>query len=870
MILFQFLCRKNVPFLFLISSLLTCCEWRRFIGRCRRRVCKIGLAAAQANAGGEMAFLGNCLSAQILFLTNAVYPLLLIHILNVQKSFSKYTSGKTREKGRKMKRKYRVILIAVCLACIGCLLLACTGNRPSDKNNQNQKDDLEMNGNGEILISVFWPPMKGFTTAEQYDLLKEAGIDLLEWGTDPIFTDPGTLEEMLKLCGERGIQVTVADSDFTDLLGKTDEQLRQLARRYREYDCVAGFYLKDEPSNANPYGRIARIFREEMPGCLVQLNMLPMGALQDPKGHAEDWINAAGPENMSYLSYDQYPFGLEAGSVPQMFANMNFVREIGLKYGVDTALYLQSVGVINGFRRPTVSETRYHASAALAYGYKNLKYFTYMTPVDRGNEEFTDAIIRPDGTKSDTFDGIADINRSVKKVSKILGNLDALEIYHHGRADSATVMLPEDWYLSAGADQTDFLVSLMKDRVNGRNYLMIVNKDYTNDAKITFRLQGVSALTDVTGGAEAAAAVPIENGAFTAEFSAGAFRLYQLEKGVDLTKPYADASAQNLALEKPIYASYSVGENGYYACRANDGTRFSSASVKGWRYQRTAENREDPEIYLMVDLKRAVEINRVDLYPTGAYGTDSFGTYFPVEYSILYSEDGKEWCAAASHITEQPTQTEIPTVTFDTVSARYVKLVLHQCRQAGGREVAELAEIEIYHDTGTQEIQKPFVPDETITAENNAALHKPVTVSSSVENWGWMKSHLTDGNIETGWSSQIKIHMNDPFGEEWLIVDLQETYPIDLVLLYPRQDGTSAYFPKSFKIEVSEDRKNWTEAARCTEAAGLGALPRACSFSAVPARYIRVTALEMTDALGGNDGYLFQLSEVEVYRQDRS
>lgn len=727
-----------------------------------------------------------------------------------------------------------------------------------------------MNGNGEILISVFWPPMKGFTTAEQYDLLKEAGIDLLEWGTDPIFTDPGTLEEMLKLCGERGIQVTVADSDFTDLLGKTDEQLRQLARRYREYDCVAGFYLKDEPSNANPYGRIARIFREEMPGCLVQLNMLPMGALQDPKGHAEDWINAAGPENMSYLSYDQYPFGLEAGSVPQMFANMNFVREIGLKYGVDTALYLQSVGVINGFRRPTVSETRYHASAALAYGYKNLKYFTYMTPVDRGNEEFTDAIIRPDGTKSDTFDGIADINRSVKKVSKILGNLDALEIYHHGRADSATVMLPEDWYLSAGADQTDFLVSLMKDRVNGRNYLMIVNKDYTNDAKITFRLQGVSALTDVTGGAEAAAAVPIENGAFTAEFSAGGFRLYQLEKGVDLTKPYADASAQNLALEKPIYASYSVGENGYYACRANDGTRFSSASVKGWRYQRTAENREDPEIYLMVDLKRAVEINRVDLYPTGAYGTDSFGTYFPVEYSILYSEDGKEWCAAASHITEQPTQTEIPTVTFDTVSARYVKLVLHQCRQAGGREVAELAEIEIYHDTGTQEIQKPFVPDETITAENNAALHKPVTVSSSVENWGWMKSHLTDGNIETGWSSQIKIHMNDPFGEEWLIVDLQETYPIDLVLLYPRQDGTSAYFPKSFKIEVSEDRKNWTEAARCTEAAGLGALPRACSFSAVPARYIRVTALEMTDALGGNDGYLFQLSEIEVYRQDRS
>ena len=89
-----------------------------------------------------------------------------------------------------MRRKYRIILIAVCLVCISGLLLACTD---SDKNKE--KDDLKMSGNGEILISVFWPPMKGFTTAEQYDLLKEAGIDLLEWGTDPIFTDPETLEE---------------------------------------------------------------------------------------------------------------------------------------------------------------------------------------------------------------------------------------------------------------------------------------------------------------------------------------------------------------------------------------------------------------------------------------------------------------------------------------------------------------------------------------------------------------------------------------------------------------------------------------------------------------------------------------------------
>ena len=105
-----------------------------------------------------------------------------------------------------------------------------------------------------------------------------------------------------------------------------------------------------------------------------------------------------------------------------MFGNMNFVREVGLKYNVDTALYIQSVGVLDKFRRTNANEIRYHTSAALAYGYKNLKYFTWITPVERG-EDFTLAIISPEGEKTDLFDGVAQINRDIKKVSSILESL---------------------------------------------------------------------------------------------------------------------------------------------------------------------------------------------------------------------------------------------------------------------------------------------------------------------------------------------------------------------------------------------------------------------------------------------------------------
>ena len=68
----------------------------------------------------------------------------------------------------------------------------------------------------DILLSVFWPPMEGFTTEKQFDYLAEADIDLLEYGTDPIFTAPETIEAVLRLATEKGLKITVADRDFVN------------------------------------------------------------------------------------------------------------------------------------------------------------------------------------------------------------------------------------------------------------------------------------------------------------------------------------------------------------------------------------------------------------------------------------------------------------------------------------------------------------------------------------------------------------------------------------------------------------------------------------------------------------------------------
>lgn len=771
-----------------------------------------------------------------------------------------------------MRKKWISLLLGAC-TLVGCLLLqACHQEKALTRPtagpgwDEDQSDVVPLNGGFErrdILLSVFWPPSKGFTTAEQFDYLVEAGIDLLEWGDDPIFTHKQTLEDMLRLCGERGLQVTVADGDFYNLLGLSDEELQAFVDRYKEMDCVAGYYLKDEPSNANPYGRVARFLSKADPDCITALNLLPAWALADPEGHAVDWVNAAGPENLRYLSYDQYPFGWQEGSRPSsLYANLDLIRRVGLAYGVDTALYIQSVGVVNNFRQTTVEECRFHTSAALAYGYKNLKYFTWMTPVNRG-ENFTDAIIKPDGTKSERFDGIAENNRNIKKVGSILGNLDAVEIYHNGTEDPDTTKLPSHWYLQAN-DSSDFLVSLMVDRFDGRNYLMIVNKNFQKDVSLSFRLTGADSLEDVTEGADKATSVRLQDGVFSGDFLAGGFRLYRLPEGVNWKLPYLDASDSNLALEKPVYSSSSLGQSGSYTTKANDGVRFSTDASMGWQFS----EEEGQDGWLLIDLLRPVLLNRLDLYAMGK-GVE-YGFLFPSNFQVWASCDNKEYHLLLEQKDYVLLDEAPASFRFDTTKARFIKITVSGGVKLGGRHVAALSEVELYYDDGSvPAMALPNRSENLPAAGDNVALGCTTLVSSTLErpDWGWSQKFLNDGVTEqttthAGWTSQTGIHMHRD-AQESVLFYLGEPVSIDRVVVHPC--NSSIYFPQNFVVEVSLDGCSWTEVGSYQGKGVPAKTPQTISFEAVTARYVQVTATKLRGTPNG-DGYLFQTAEIEIFR----
>lgn len=154
---------------------------------------------------------------------------------------------------------------------------------------------------------------------------------------------------------------------------------------------------------------------------------------------------------------------------------------------------------------------------------------------------------------------------------------------------------------------------------------------------------------------------------------------------------------------------------------------------------------------------------------------------------------------------------------------------------------------------------------------DNLALGAIVTASST--NHGGKKTDLVDGihsmnsDKDGRWSSDSNNDTATPdeADREWVTINLGEVKSVAEVVLYPRVFGN--YFPEAYEILVSEDGENWTTVytvAYDELASKNSTIARYHIFDSVNAQYVKVVATKMTN-YDGSYGYIFQLSEVEVY-----
>lgn len=716
-----------------------------------------------------------------------------------------------------------------------------------------------------IMLSIFWPPTPDYITDEQYKLIADAGVNWVMGSGEETLATPENQKKMLELCAKYGIGMTVSDGNFgNNLLGKSQEKIAEYVGNYKNVPGAYGFYILDEPFNPNGYVDAYIALKKANPEAYMHLNFLPGGAYGSQERYysqMNDWCvlcaNSGYP--VDYLIFDNYPFGLQAGSMDRagFMANLRTCHDVGLANGVKTGTYIQTVQQDVAFRRPTDSEIRYEMYLALAFGYKQLSFFTWFTPVNR-SEPFSDGIIAADGTPNAHYETVKTINHEILAIGETLVKCDALEIYLNGETWGQP-SIPEDFFVQP-ADSKNYTVSFLRHKETGRNYLMVVNNHFSQ--KQTIRLtfdQAITSLFEVSRTDGSLKPLTMDGQSLSLTLAAGDAMLMALPEGYDhLKAPEEPSAGTNLATLEgaSVSATTSMGANGYYINLLTDGKRFSDGISTGWSTNERSAGQID------LDLGAVRQVNRVDLYPCGSLF--DYGDTFPSDFEILVSKDGEVYTSVAKEKGYDVSDRGY-TAAFDTVEARYIRVAI-----AAERRGMTLCEIEVYNDDGTVPDMPAFSDmqdgDEVIeyTEGQNIAKGKVTYASSTTpdgtyKQWGWSLEYINDGiaGAGNGWTSNVKLNAT-PSATEYVIIDFGDLFAVERVKVTPL-----GYFPEDYRIQLSVDGKTWTDISNVKGSESMTAAFEIKPEKTVNARYLRFMGTKLRG--GGADGYLLQLSEIEAY-----
>ena len=722
-------------------------------------------------------------------------------------------------------------------------------------------EDKVKRAEDSFMITAFWPMTKDYVNDEQFTNLADAGVDFLQAVPTSDLTAKSTQLQMAALAANHGVQLGVADDRFGDLLNLSDDQIKSIVNEYKDVPGVGGFYVDDEPSDATAYARVYKDMKEVAPDYYAHLNFLPSGSYGSDENEAkamQAWVDQVG--NDDYLMYDRYPFGWSAGSLDYQgfLGNLNAVRQVGLRNGVKTGTYLQAVGVTNGFRRTNASEIRFEANMAMAYGYKQLSYFTWFTPTNRG-EDFTTAIITPDGKKTDLYAPVQQLDSEIHALGPTLMNLDAEDVYLNGDLHGQEGV-PSDFFVHApSADDLTF--SYLRDKTSGRNYLMVVNNSFSQaaDTHLTFdsAIGSVDRISKETGDAEP---VTLSGSGLDLHLDKGDSVLYRLPASYDYDKRPTPVDV-NLAAHASVTADAVDSAQGWSAPQVTDGVRFGDTTNNGWS---TPASATSGDTSMTVDLGRVEQVNRVDLYPAGT--VMDYGSTFPRDLRIEASSDGRTYSPVAE-LTDHLRATGPVTLTFDSVHVRYLRVHVLSMNQTVEGFRAGLAELEAYNDDGKTPAppKPPTIPSPSAyTAGSNVALNKTVIVSSttpsSYEQWGWASRFLVDGSTTTGWTSNVGLHSSTD-AVEWAAVALGAPFQVTDVKLVP-----IGSFAVDYKVQTSTNGTDWATVATITGDSGSATTPRDFPLAtATTASFVRVISSKLKTAGSAQDGPLMQVAEMQVF-----
>lgn len=311
---------------------------------------------------------------------------------------------------------------------------------------------------GKMPISFWWTVPEyahGYDDAKTRELYAEmaaSGINVVLYNGE-VNTSVEENKRIMDIVGELGMKF------IGNVWGATiDEKFALIKEHLASSPTYIGEYFADEPGTHefDGLGEAITEYLTEFPDEEAYINLFPMYTdakrlgtqaanrtqVQMYEEHINQYLNKIPTKT---LSYDYYGL-LKNGTVGQDFyTNLDLVRSRTLVRRMPYWVITQAGLVPTINRMPTEKEERWTVWATLAGGSKGISYFCYWTPASG----FDDYMIKHDGTKTDAYYWIKQLNADIQTIGNKL-------MYCH--ADGMILTAPKYYplYDNNGAGRTNY------------------------------------------------------------------------------------------------------------------------------------------------------------------------------------------------------------------------------------------------------------------------------------------------------------------------------------------------------------------------------------------------------------------------------
>lgn len=376
-------------------------------------------------------------------------------------------------------------------------------------------------------------------TVEHIQKYKDCGFNVLYPQENPYAGEEWETcwtKKYMDMAQEVGIKCMIVDTRIRDLSqskeplvgeGKQFATIEALAKEleaymapYHDHPAFFGVVMKDEPdySMFEAMGQVIKALKMVDDEMYIKTCLLPYSTgVKNVRYTGEEVGETTFASYLTYLDkyfeesdskyfgYDQYPF-TPNGFMSTYLSSMQKTVLKAQEYDADVELVVQSFEM-DSKRLPSLSDLYMQNNAAMAFGIKNIGYFTYWRVKSSSKETHTGAILDYDGTEM-IYDEVQEVIAYTREMASVVLNFDYQKAYI--TYDSENDITAPLYFTGIKSEELDHvkvkqvthptLVTQMYDENQERNGYMVVNvkntqNDYKETGEIILNVEGYDFVT---------------------------------------------------------------------------------------------------------------------------------------------------------------------------------------------------------------------------------------------------------------------------------------------------------------------------------------------------------------------------------------